>query len=365
MIIVNHKHSSKKKKATTQSLSLLALALLFCSCKDDVELSTSADDFYHVKIDNAYLPMLVRGNTQSNVILLFVQGGPGYPSIDFAMVDYPNWKHTIEKDFAIAYYDQRGFGNKQGNTDLSTITMAQYEKDILMLSTFLKARYKDAKVILLGHSFGGSLGYRYLVDHQDAGVVDAMISICGPYTHDGDNVATQRWEFRRNYLLNVSSLMISRGTDVKFWQEANSWALDNAPLDTDEKQKQWNKYVAKAEKFTEPTIGVKDYLKIGFASPYNIFSELQYDLNDKVASKLIKDEQRVDISSDLDQIQTPILILASRFDDQAPAEELQFIYNSISSSNKQFYLFANAGHNVFLDEPVELRRVVKEFCEAL
>lgn len=104
----------------------MVLVLLFCSCNDNVGLSSSAGDFHHVKIDIAYLPMLVRVNKQPNVILLFVQGGPSYPSIDFVMVEYPNWKQTIEKDFAIAYYDQRGFGNKQDNTDLSIIMMVQY-----------------------------------------------------------------------------------------------------------------------------------------------------------------------------------------------------------------------------------------------
>lgn len=92
---------------------------------------------------------------------------------------------------------------------------------------------------------------------------------------------------------------------------------------------------------------------------------LQLNLNGKVTSNLIKDEQRIDISSDLHQIETPIHILASRFDDHAPVEELQFIYNNVSSTNNNFIGLLVQDITFFFDEPVELRRVVNEFCEAL
>ena len=332
------------------------------SCNDVADFSTSANDFYHLKIDNAYLPVMVRGNTQSKVILLFVQGGPGYPSIDFASIDYPKWKNSVEKDFAIAYYDQRGFGNKQGNTDLSTITIKQYLKDILAIAQFLKARYSGTKVILFGHSFGGELGYHYLANHEEKGAVDGFISICGPYTHDGENVELQRWGFRRDYLINVSDIFIGNNSNISFWQEAKNWAIATDVIDGDAEQLQWNKYVRKAEKFTEGEIGLKAYLKIAFASPYNMLQHIQFDLNDKISSALIKDEQRYDLSTELYKIDLPVLIIAARFDDQAPAEELEFIYDNITSPGKQFHLFQNAGHNVFLDEPAAFRELVRDFC---
>lgn len=333
---------------------------LFASCNEP-ELSVSANDFYHLKIDEAYLPVMVRGNTKSKVILLFVQGGPGYPSIDFATIDYPKWKNNVERDFAIAYYDQRGFGNKQGNSSLSTITMAQYQKDILAISRFLKVQYPGVKVVLFSHSFGASLSYHYLINHQDKQAVDAFISICGPYTHDGENVATQRWNFRKEYLIHVADLLIAQGVAEEYWQEAKNWAITTDVIDTQQEQVQWNKYILPAEKFTEGEIGLKAYLKIAFASHYNIFSGLQFNLNDEVASVLIKDEQRFDLSADLDKITIPTLMIAARFDDQAPAEELQFIFETLGSTDKHFELFQDAGHNVFLDKPQEFRQTVSDF----
>lgn len=346
---------------------VIAIIMLFISsaCGEDVKLSASANDFYHLKIDDAYLPVMVRGNTQSGVLLLFVQGGPGYPSIDFATIDYPKWKNTIEKDFAIAYYDQRGFGNKQGNTDLSTITLAQYQKDILQIARFLKVKYPRSKLVLFGHSWGGDLSYHYLINHASEPVVDAFISFCGPPTHDGENVAPLRWGFRRSYLINVADVFLNKGIDISYWQDAKTWALSTDLIDTKEERRQWNKYVAKGEKFTEGKIGISAYLKVGFASHYNLFPDLQYDLNDEVASALINDEIKTNITNDLHKIKLPTLLIGARFDDQAPLEELQFVFDHLGSPQKKFIKFAEAGHNVFLDEPDGFRTEVRDFCQQL
>ena len=343
-----------------------AAAIYFLgACSDEVNLSASANDFFNIKIDDAYFPVLVRGNTKAGTMLLYVQGGPGYPSIDYAQVDYARWKNSVEKDFAIAYYDQRGFGNKQGNSDLSTMTMAQYQRDIHYIAKFLKTKYAGTKVVLFAHSWGGSLSYHYMINYEQENQVDGLISICGPYTHDGDNVKTQRWEFRRSFLIHIADLFITKGIEVSYWEEAKEWALELDAIDTDEEMKQWNKHAQKAEKFTETEIGISDYVKVGFGSSYNIFSSLQYEYNDEVADKLMADEQRYDLSTSLNKIDKPTLIVAARYDDQAPAEELTFIFNEIGSTQKQFRLFNNSGHNVFLDEGEEFRKAVKEFCKTM
>lgn len=344
------------------AFSLLLIVTVLISCSDELHLKSDAKDFYNLEIDDAWLPLMVRGNTNSGIILLYVQGGPGYPSIDYAQVDYPRWKDTVEKDFAVAYYDQRGFGNKQGNSDLSRMRIQQYQKDIHQVATFLKSRYANSKVILFAHSWGASVSYHYMINHEEENVVDGFISICGPFTHDGDNVKSLRWDFRRNYLVNVSDVLIAQGRDVEHWQQAKAWANENNPIETAEQRKQWNKYVAKAEKFTETEIGAKDYAKVGFASSYNIFSSLQYDYNDEVSSALIKTEQAFNLAEDFGRIDKPVLMIGARFDDQAPLEELQFVFDRIGSVDKTYRVFNDAGHNVFLDDRDGFRLAVKEFC---
>ncbi len=350
---------------TVRIIVTLSILSLLTNCSDELQTKVNANDFYHLEIDNAWIPVMVRGNTKSGVILIYVQGGPGYPSIDYALVDYPRWKNTVEKDYAIAYYDQRGFGNKQGNSELSTLTMVQYQKDLLQIARFLKSRYTDSKIVLFAHSWGASLSYQYMINLEEQNAVDGLISICGPFTHDGDNVSEIRWKFRHEYLVNVADVLIAKGSDVDYWNDAKRWALDNDPIATAAQRKQWNKYVSKAEKFTETAIGLEDYARVGFASPYNIFSSLQYDYNDEVATHLIQDEQRSNIADDLIKIEKPVLMIGARFDDQAPLEELRYIFGRLGSQDKTFRQFDDAGHNVFLDDREGFRKAVSDFCSRL
>lgn len=242
------------------------------------------------------------------------------------------------------------------------MTMEQYQEDILQISRFLKSKYTNSKVILFAHSWGGSLAYHFMINHEEKNVVDGLISICGPFTHDADNVKTHRWHFRRNYLNNVADVLISQNKDAEYWTDAKRWATENDPIETADQQKLWNRYVAKAEKFTEAPIGVKDYIKVGFGSSHNIFASLQYAYNDEVASALIHSEQEFNIADDLVKIEKPVLIIGARFDDQAPLEELEFIFDRLGSVDKTYRVFNDAGHNVFLDDREGFREAVKEFC---
>jgi pimeloyl-ACP methyl ester carboxylesterase len=362
MILPNTLHDFKNMK---KIFLILFAAVLLNGCSSDVEVSPSAKDFYHVEIDGAFIPVLVRGNTSSKKILLYVQGGPGYPSIDWALIDYPEWKNNLEKDYAVAYYDQRGFGNKQGKAGLDKVTFTQYQKDLHRVAQFLRSHYPGTEVILLSHSFGASLSYRYLVNYKDELAVDAYISICGPWTHDGDNVAEARWGFRHDYLVRLCNRFIAADADVEKWQEAKAWAESNDPIQTDAQMLQWNRYVIPAAIETDGGITWKDYVHIGFASPYNVFADLQYELNDEVTSRVIAGEQALSMEEDFGQITLPTLLMAAEFDDQAPLEEIQFINANIGSSHLQFDYFDNAGHTVYLDKPAEFHQSVVQFVESL
>lgn len=340
----------------------LLLSLILFSCDEEISISTSAADHYHLKVDDAYLPVLVRGNTASNIILLFVQGGPGLSSIDAATVDFFEWENSIEKDFAIAYYDQRGVGNKQGKFDLDQITMEQYIKDLGVVVQLLKQTYPDSKVVLFGHSFGGHLSYRYALEGQVE--IDGMISVAGPATHDGDNVATERWAFRKAYLLRVSNRLIKMGINPEVFQEAKDWVSSFDAITTREERDQWNEYVSWGFQGLDGTVELSDYIHGIFASSLNVFATLNLRVDELVADKLIEDEKKTNILTSLADIDTPTLLLAGEFDDITSVEELTFVHDQIGSSTKELHVLENAGHDLFFDQPEEFRMLVADFLNS-
>ena len=346
------------KKLRIAFSSLLVSMILF-SCQEEIEVSLSAENHYHLKVDGAYLPVLVRGNTASNVILLFVQGGPGLSSIDAATVDFFEWENSLERDVAIAYYDQRGVGNKQGKFDLEQITMDQYIKDLGVVVQFLRQLYPDSKVVLFGHSFGGHLSYRYVLQGQVE--VDGLISMAGPATHDGDNVAEERWNFRRAYLLRVSDRLIEMGINPEVFEEARDWLSSRDAITTKEERDQWNEYVIWGFQGLDGTVELSDYFHGIFSSSLNVFATLNLKVDELVADRLIEDEKKTNILTSLQDIKTPTLLLAGEFDDISPAEELTFVHDQIGSDEKSLHVLENAGHDLFFDQPEEFRVLVLDF----
>lgn len=333
------------------------------SCNKDFELSTSSNDFFHILYDGYYLPVMVRGNTSSHKILLFVQGGPALNTLDFARIDYPGWKNTLEKDYAIAYYEPRGMGNRQGTFDLNDISIDKYLEDIHQVATILKSKY-NAEVDLLGHSYGGYLTYQYILKFGNEGIVNKYIVADGPATTDFDT--TLRWSFRHEFLVNEANEAIAMGNDVAAWQEILTWCNDHPVLDTEEEFRQWNMYVEDYiyVNYPEKVPGIRDYLAVLFFSSYNPLTAI---LNGSVATtvedNLVAGEQSSNLIGRISAVDKPILILTGRHDDVCPPEEADYIFNNISSTDKTKYIIPDAGHESYNDQPEEFRNVIVDFVK--
>jgi pimeloyl-ACP methyl ester carboxylesterase len=345
-------------------LLLLSFLFLFLiSCKKDFTLSTSADDFFYLKYDGYYLPVMVRGNTESHKILLFVQGGPALNALDFARIDYPGWKNTLEKDYAVAYYEPSGMGNRQGTFDINDICIDKYLEDIHQVATILQEKY-NAEVDLLGHSFGGYLTYGYMIKYGGDDVVKKFIVADGPATTDYDTLL--RWGFRHDFLVNEANESIANGNTDPVWQEILQWCADHPVLDTNEEFIQWNKYVEENIyiNYPEKLPTIRDYATVLFFSSYNpLTATVNGGVAGTVEDQLNASTSSYDMVGKLPAVNQPVLIFTGRHDDVCPPEELEYIYNTISSTDKTMYIIQDAGHESFNDQPEEFRNIINDFVD--
>ncbi|MEZ4720489.1 MAG: alpha/beta hydrolase [Flavobacteriales bacterium] len=347
---------------------LLTVALALSSCrKEPFELGTAVNDSFHVENGDYLIPVLVRGNTASGKILLYIQGGPGYASLDFAHIDYPEWKNTLEKDFAVAYYDQRGMGNWQGQYSQGDNVSATWVDDLSAVTDFLSTAY-DADIVMLGHSFGGGLMYEYMIAKGDAATPVAFIAVDAPVTTDSEQ-DTLRWKFRREFLWNTAQLELSRGRRVEQWEEVVDWlnahpVIELLPGDNEyELMNQWNEYVEDLvyidypEKL--PTVG--QYAKVAFASRYNPISYLSGRYRGEIASRILLEEMVVPLTSQLGEITQDLLIVGGRFDDICPPEEELYVFDQVSSANKEIHIIDHAGHTCYTDQPEAFYEIIKTY----
>ena len=352
-------------------LIVVFLSTLFASCQnEDFELRSDTNETFHVKNGDYVIPVLVRGNTASKKILLYIQGGPGYASLDFAKVDYPGWKNSLEVDYAVAYYDQRGTGNKQGNFSQGDMVLSTWIEDLHKVALFLEKAY-GAEIIMMGHSFGGDLMYRYILEKGDSTVHSKYIAIDSPVTTDSD-ADTLRWDFRREFLFNTANLEISRGKRIPEWNEVLQWLSVTPEIkklegdDPYQLMNQWNAYVEELiyVDYPEKAVKIKDYLKIVFASNYNVLAYLNSGYTETVVSRILDEEEDDFLMAKLPLIQKQkILVIGGRYDDICPPEELAYVFNQIGSAQKSMSIIDYAGHTPFVDQSSEFYTIIRQFVQ--
>jgi pimeloyl-ACP methyl ester carboxylesterase len=109
----------------------------------------------------------VRGADRDNPILLFVHGGPGSPEMPVAWTFQRPWEDV----FTVVQWDQRGTGKTYRANDPAkirpTLTMERMTDDAVEMIDYLAARFGRRKIIVVGTSWGSTLGLRAALRRPD------------------------------------------------------------------------------------------------------------------------------------------------------------------------------------------------------
>ncbi|MCU6432971.1 alpha/beta hydrolase [Undibacterium sp. Jales W-56] len=109
----------------------------------------------------------VRGQDQSNPVVLFVHGGPASP----LMPTIWQFQRPIEEYFTVVNWDQRGAGKTYGEADPKAISdsihIDRYVDDAIEVAEHIRKRYHKNKIILMGHSWGTIIGLNAALKRPD------------------------------------------------------------------------------------------------------------------------------------------------------------------------------------------------------
>jgi pimeloyl-ACP methyl ester carboxylesterase len=98
----------------------------------------------------------IGSDTPGLPILLYLHGGPGGTSVPASAA----WK-PWEEHFTVVHWDQRGAGRtfaKNGEAACGRLTIDRMVDDGIEVARFLIAHLEQAKILLVGHSWGSALG---------------------------------------------------------------------------------------------------------------------------------------------------------------------------------------------------------------
>lgn len=346
--------------------TIIMAGLFSHSCEYSISES-AVDDFYHIQTDGAQLPVWVRGNTNSEKLVIYINGGPGLTSIDVAHADMFNWSESLEESIAMVYYDQRGCGNAQGRIRRSDITIGQYVKDLEAVIGFLKVKYNDPGIFLMGHSFGAFIGINYLMTRNFQENITGWISIDGAYNFDYD----LSWQYRREFLINIAHEERTKGLDTIHWKKALDWTEDNPVIESRDQKNEWRNFIGWPGERIIPeeiaALSVRQYLGIGFSSSYNPFPAYASANLEIVNDLLNADVEGRNLIDSLSVITIPSRLIWGRYDDLIPPEEGRAVFEKLGTpvEHKSFVLMPGSSHEPFISDPGRFSSEILDFLEGL
>jgi proline iminopeptidase len=99
--------------------------------------------------------IMIRAADPTKPVLLFLSGGPGQSDLALARASTTGWVD----DLVFVDWDQRGNGTSYAAIDpLSSMTLDQAVADTISLSEYLRDRFEESKIYLMGESWGTILG---------------------------------------------------------------------------------------------------------------------------------------------------------------------------------------------------------------
>jgi pimeloyl-ACP methyl ester carboxylesterase len=279
----------------------------------------------------------IRGKDTNNPVLLFLAGGPGGSQL----VTERRALAGLEDHFVVVNWEQPGAGKSFDAVDRSTLTPERYINDGLALVSYLRERFDEQKIYLLGESWGSALGI-WMAQRQP----EAFHAFIGT----GQMVA---------FLEN----------DLMCYDFAMKWAQERGDRKkVTQLQKQGPPpYYGKGMALKE-AVYLMDTFNFMNQNPaiaddgFNTFQDLassEYSLYDKLnwfhgpfdtLGIVYPQLWDVDFRTQATQIEVPVYFLLGRHDVNAPPVLAEDYYERLHAPHKELIWFEHSGHNPWVTE---------------
>lgn len=321
-------------------VGLLCLLLLAACGVDETLL--------HLRHKGADMPIRVRGNEASGVLVVFAAGGPGAPVEFFAR--QPAFRR-LEEDFAFAWWEQRGTANAQGDAPPETMTLAQFTEDLGLAIELLRERYPEHAILLMSNSFAGGFATPLVADPAQAAKLRGWVSVAGLWDVPRARVLSRLWAIER------AEQRIAEGADAARWREALAYYEATPQLTPDN----WDRHYAYVEALGGNRAPPDDALGLLTTTSLSIGAYLR---NAEYATRSFSAEFRTMAHGPLlAHITLPSLLVYGRDDGRYPLALAEELHDGLGTApgRKRLEVFEHSSHNPYWEEPDRFVESVRRF----
>jgi pimeloyl-ACP methyl ester carboxylesterase len=323
----------------TAALRKLETVLSFLRQRNTADYAVTTregiDEARFVELGGIERWITIRGENRGNPIPVVLHGGPGDVINPWAYTGFRPWL----KHFTIVQWDQRGAGRTLGRNGPSlgpTITIERMTLDGIELVNHLRRALGQDKVILLGHSWGSTLGV-YMVKRRPE-LFHAFVGtgqVADParnYSVAYDDVlraAERRGESR--------ALRELREIGPPPWPDRRGFGV----------QRKWANLFEHADAFLASTLG------LALTAPGYSAKDINdwFDGQGLSGSRLVP-QTSVLTSADLGgRFAVPVFVIHGAEDFTTPTSLARGFVESISAPQKEFVAIPGAGHFAVFTQP--------------
>jgi pimeloyl-ACP methyl ester carboxylesterase len=285
--------------------------------------------------------ILLRGTRPSAPVLLWLHGGPGGSAIGWNR----KYLQALEEDVVFVNWEQPGAGKSYRAADFKTITVQDYVDDTIALSEYLTARFNTPKIVLVGHSWGSTIGLKAV--HQRPDLYHCFVGVAQQVNSvENDTIGYH--------------LALGRGREEGDRKVVDKLTEQGPPPYTKEESGAYQTMFSHL-----PSCPPSICSKIGF---WEVFRPQEYSLLDSLRALrgVVKGTNDVypllvdlDVERDIPQLDIPVVFVAGRYD-YIHVQDIAFrYYQSLRAPVKRFYWFEHSGHYPCYQEPEQFIQLMR------
>lgn len=299
--------------------------------------ANSIAELTELKLNGRKQWISLRGWDKNAPVLLFLAGGPG--GTQMAAVRHE--LAELEKHFVVVNWDQPGSGKSYYAEKIQNITIDTYIQDGYALTEYLKERFSQEKIYLIGESWGSALGI-FLVDKYP----QSYHSLIGTGQMI-DFAETERMDYTKAMEIaenNGDTALVKKlktngeppyyGKDVT-WKSAVYLNYLSS-------------YMARNPDIQNP--GYSTFRDIG-SSEYGLLDKINYfrgvinTFND-----VYQQLYTIDMRTDYTKLDVPVYFFLGRHDVNAPVVLVEEYERVLNAPDKGIIWFEHSGHSPWINE---------------
>ncbi|MGS0973111.1 MAG: alpha/beta fold hydrolase [Candidatus Izemoplasmataceae bacterium] len=287
----------------------------------------------------------VRTNDETNPVILFLAGGPGGSQIQATREHFDQ----LEEEYTIINWEQQGSGKSYNAREIDSITIETYIEDGHALTTYLKERFNQEKIYIIGESWGSYIGIelatRYPEDYEAIITTGQMVDFAETEVYCYEKaleVAYERQDEQQIKALENLDEVPVKGKNISLEIGTYLTYLHGYMNEIDEiNRTSWDTL----DSLFSPEYNIMD--------SFNFIRALYYTF-----SHVFQQLYETDLRETHTSLDIPIYILHGRHDLNAPSYLVDDYYELLEAPEKELIYFEHSGHNPWITEPVLFQQTV-------